>query len=55
MSEFPEIGEKLPEGSKEERERARFLKVTVEELRFLQWYGPYREWWIRGKKSSPSD
>ncbi len=48
MSRFPEIGEKLPEGSEEERERARFLKITVDHLRFLQWYRPYREWWIQG-------
>ena len=55
MSEFPEIGEKLPEGSEEESQRARFLKITVDRLRFLQWYRPYRRWWIQGRKSSPSN
>ncbi len=62
MSEFPEIGEKLPEGSEHERERAKFLGITLKRLRFLQWYQPWRRWqrekWeqeLERRKSSPSD
>ena len=65
MSKFPKIGEKLPEGSKHERQRARFLGITIERLRFLQWHQPYRRWWkkqwdleqleLSQKKPAPSD
>ena len=60
MAKTPPIGAKLPE--EYERQRARFLGTTVEDITFRRWYLPWRRWqkeqWLKEqeeKKSSPSD
>jgi len=44
---------KLPEEF--ERHRARFLGISVERIRFLQWYLPLKRWQHRGEVPAPSD
>ena len=44
---------KLPE--EHERHRARFLGITVERIKFLQWYLPLKRWQHRGELPAPSD
>ena len=44
---------KLPE--EYERHRARFLGITVERIKFLQWYLPLKRWQHRGEVPAPSD
>ncbi len=44
---------KLPE--EYERHRARFLGITVERIRFLQWYLPLKRWQHRPEPPPPSD
>ena len=38
-----------------ERHRARFMGVTVERIKFLQWYLPWKRWQHRGEIPAPSD
>ena len=47
------IEERLPE--EYERHRARFLGITVERIKFLQWYLPLKRWQHRGEVPAPSD
>ena len=47
------IEERLPE--EYERHRARFLGITVERIRFLQWYLPLKRWQHRPETPPPAD
>ena len=44
---------KLPE--EYERHRARFLGMTVEDIKFVQWHHPLKRWQHRGEPPGESD
>lgn len=53
MAKKHPIETRLPE--EYERHRARFLGITVERIRFLQWYLPLKRWQHEPEPPPPSD